>query len=369
MTDRPTIVLSCGEMSGDLHAGRLVTHLRERLPRHRVVAFGGERCAQAGAELLFHYREYAILGFTGVLASLPRLWRLERALRSRLRAADLFIGVDYPGLNLRLAAHARRLGVPVLYYISPQVWAWGAGRIPKMARVIDKLAVILPFEEAFFRARGVSAEFVGHPLVVDETPPEPVPWEAREGVGLLPGSRAQEVARILPVQLGAAAHLAARGSADRFVIGRSPAVPRATYERIVVRSGVAAIIDDDAAAVIRRSRLALVASGTATLQTALMETPLVVVYRVSPLNYWLARGLVTVDDIGLVNVVLGKRVAPELVQGAATPSALAAAAATLLDDEAQAEAMRVRFRGLRALLGGGRGSARVAEMAAELVGA
>jgi len=151
MTDRPTIVLSSGEMSGDLHAGRLVTRLRERLPRHRVLALGGDRCAQAGAELLFHYRDYAILGFTGVLANLPRLWRLERTLRARLHTADLFVAVDYPGLNLRLAAHARRLGVPVLYYISPQVWAWGASRIPKMARVIDRLAVILPFEEEIYR--------------------------------------------------------------------------------------------------------------------------------------------------------------------------------------------------------------------------
>jgi len=369
MTERPTIVLSCGEMSGDLHAGRVVARLRERLPRHRVLALGGDRCAEAGAELLFHYRDYAILGFTGVLANLPRLWRLERAMRARLEGADLFIAIDYPGLNLRLAAHARRLGVPVLYYISPQVWAWGAGRIPKMARVIDKLAVILPFEEAYFRARGVDAEFVGHPLVVEETPPPPLEWEGRAGVGLLPGSRAGEVARILPPLLGAARRMGADGCAERFVIGRSPAVPRAVYEDIVARSGVAAAIDDDTTGVMRTSRVALVASGTATLQTALMETPLVVVYRVSPLNYWLARRLVTVDDIGLVNVVLGQRVAPEFVQGAATPAALAAAAATLLTEASAREAMRARFRGLRDLLGGGGGSARVAEMAAELVGA
>lgn len=368
MSARPTIVLCSGEMSGDLHAAQLVAAMRGRIPGAKVVAMGGERCAAAGAELAYHYRDYAILGFTGVLANLPKLMRLERGLKRRISQADLFVAVDYPGLNLRLAAHARKCGVPVLYYISPQLWAWGAARMDKIAASVDRMAVILPFEEALYREHGVNAEFVGHPFVVDHELPDPLPQAERAGVGLLPGSREQEVRRILPALLGAAQELGQDDPSLVFTIGKSPTVDRDVYARIVSRSaGVTADFDDDAVSVMRRSRLILVASGTATLQGALMETPLVIVYRVSPLNYLLARRLVKIADIGLVNVILGERVAPELIQGAATPTALSAAARPLLQEGSEREAMLERFRTLRTTLGGGAGCSRVAEMAEELM--
>lgn len=367
MRPGPTIVLCSGEPSGDLHAAGVVAALRRRFEGARILAMGGDRMEAAGAELLFHYRDYAILGFTGVLANLPRLVRLQRALKRRITGADLFIAVDYPGLNLRLAAHAHARGVPVLYYISPQVWAWGAGRIPKMAATVDRMAVILPFEEAFLRERGVNAEFVGHPFVVDHELPEPVTETHRAGLGLLPGSREQEVRRILPVLLSAAATIRRSHPTLEVTVGQSPLVPAPVYERILHRSGVDAAVDDDAVGVMRRSRAVLVASGTATLQSALMETPLVVVYRVSPLNYFLARRLVTIENIALVNVILGERVAPEFVQHDAEPEAVATAARTLLEDGAARERMRTRFRELRALLSGGDGCERVAAMAGELI--
>jgi len=367
MNSEPTIVLASGEMSGDLHAASLVARLRERMPGARVLAMGGDRCAEAGAELLFHYRDYAILGFTGVLANLPRLFRLERALKKQIASADLFIAVDYPGLNLRLAAHARACGVPVLYYISPQLWAWGAGRIDRIAATVDRMAVILPFEESMYRNRGVEAEFVGHPFVVDHELPDPIDEEQRRGVGLLPGSRAQEVRRILPPLLGAAAELSKRHPSMEFTIGRSPAVPVSVYEEILGASRVTAAIDDDAVSVMRRAQVLLVASGTATLQSALLGTPLVIVYRVSPLNYALASRLVKIENIGLVNVVLGERVVPEFVQGRARPPAIAAAARELLESGPAREAMQGRFAALREMLGGGLGCRRVAEMAGELI--
>ena len=190
----PTILVTCGETSGDLHAANLVEELLKRFPGARILAFGGRRVEQAGAELLYHIDDYAaVIGFSGVLLNLPRLARLERGLKRALEEVDLFIPVDYPGLNLRLAARAKQLGVPVLYYISPQVWAWGQGRVKKMAELVDYMAVILPFEEEIYREHGIPVEYVGHPFVEDHELPPPKEQMGRIGVGLLPGSRSSEV--------------------------------------------------------------------------------------------------------------------------------------------------------------------------------
>lgn len=368
MSSPENILLCCGEMSGDLHAARLVKRLRERMPGAKIRALGGDRCAEAGAELLFHYREYAILGFTGVLANIPKLWRLERALRKYLRSGvDLFIAVDYPGLNMRLAAYARRKNVPVLYYISPQLWAWGAGRMKKLAGSVDAMAVILPFEEEMYRRAGVPVEYVGHPFVVDHEVPEPLPDDERSGIGLLPGSRVQEVQRVFPVLLRAAKLLMARIENPVFTVGRSPAVPGELYEKLVAGCGIPVEFDDDAVAVMRRSRLLLVASGTATLQGALLRTPLVIVYKVSAFNYFLARRLITLDRIGLVNVVLGEVVCPEFIQGDARPESICRAALELLEDGDRRRNVLDRFATLENTLSGGGGCRRVAEIATELI--
>ncbi len=288
-------------------------------------------------------------------------------MRRQIDKADLFIAVDYPGLNLRLARYAKSRGVRVLFYISPQVWAWGAGRIERMAQTIDRLAVILPFEKQLFEGRGLDTEFVGHPFVTDHDMPPPLPQSERSGIGLLPGSREGEVRRILPVLLEAASRMRASAPELAFTIARSTAVPRHVYEELTARAGIGAAQDDDAVSVMRRSRLVLVASGTATLQSALFETPEVVVYRVSPLNYLLARRVITIENIALVNVVLGERVAPEFIQGDATAPRVAAEAQSLLSDDNRRAQMVARFATLRGLLAGGGGSRRVAEMAAELM--
>jgi lipid-A-disaccharide synthase len=368
MKSDPKILLSSGETSGDIHAAQLIRRLRERIPNAHIQALGGDRCADAGAELLFHYHDYAILGFTGVVVNLPKLLKLERALKARLRdGVDLFIAVDYPGLNLRLAAYAKKTDVPVLYYISPQVWAWGAGRIKKLAKSVDAMAVILPFEEDIYRRRGIPVEYVGHPFVEDHALPEPLSQNERVGVGVLPGSRAQEVERILPVMLRTAGIMSAARSDLKFTVGRSPTVPEWVYRTIVAREGVAVAFDDDAVEVMRRSRLLLVASGTATLQGALMETPLVIVYKVSAFNFFLASRLVKLQNIGLVNVILGEEVCPEFIQGNATPSRIASAGLELYEDERSRDRMCGRFKQLRGMLSGGGGCNRVAQLAAELM--
>jgi lipid-A-disaccharide synthase len=357
-------------LSGDLHAARLVRRIRERLPDARILAFAGDRCRDAGAELLFHYNDYDVLGITGVIAGLPRFLALERSLKAYLdNGVDLFIPVDYPGLNLRLAARARENGVPVLYYISPQVWAWGRGRMEKIARSVDRMAVILPFEEKLYRERGIDAEFVGHPFVVDHELPEPLPQDEREGIALLPGSRRQEVKRILPALAASAKRMGARDAGLRFSVARSSSIPGSLYHGILARAGLDARLEDDAVDVMRRSRLLLVASGTATLQGALMKTPLVIVYKASAMNYFLGRRLIKIPHIGLVNVILGEEVCQELIQSDAVAERIVPAATELLQDGRRRREMLGRFERLRETLSGGRGCDRVAEIALELLGA
>ena len=369
MRQTPTILVSCGEASGDLHAARLVEKLFEKFPGARILAFGGDKVAAAGATVLYNISEYAIIGVSGVITKFPKLARLERGLRKTLDdGVDLFIPVDYPGLNLRLAGHAKRRGIPVLYYISPQVWAWGAGRVQRLAASVDRMAVILPFEEAFFRKRGVDAEFVGHPLVEDHTLPDALPQTVRSGVGLLPGSRTSEVRRILPLLLSAAAKSREAAPAHKFSIGRSEFVPRRIYEKIVSRQRLEVEIGERTRDIMAGSKLLLVASGTATLESALFETPLVIVYRMSKINYFIADRLIRIDDIGLVNIILKERVAPEFVQAEAHPKAIATAATTLLADEVLRSTTVARFKGLRTLLAGRGGCRRVAEIAGELLG-
>ncbi|HEX6790643.1 MAG TPA: lipid-A-disaccharide synthase [Candidatus Krumholzibacteria bacterium] len=367
MRATPRIVLCAGELSGDMHAAHVVAAIRRRMPGARITGMAGAHCAAAGMDVRFEYRDYAVIGFTGILSSLPRFHRLEKRMRALIDDADLFIPVDYPGLNLRLCDHARARGRRVLYYIAPQVWAWGAGRVERMRRSVDRVAVVLPFETAIYRDAGVQAEFVGHPFITDHELPAPLPQSERDGVALLPGSRTGEVRAMLPLFLAAAERLAQRRPGLRIMASRSPVVDASVYDELTRHAKAGIEWSEGASALLSRARVAMVASGTATLEAALLETPLVVAFRTGALNYALARRVVKIPNIGLVNVLLGEQVAPELLQAAATPDALAAAVERLLDDRAHRDTMLERFRGLRDQLGRGAGSERVAQMAEELL--
>lgn len=365
MTPKGDIVLCAGELSGDMHAAHVVARLRPHdVPR--VVGMAGTHCADAGMDVRFHHKDYAVIGFTGVLGSLPKFYQLERALKALIDNASLFIAVDYPGLNLRLCDYARRRGVPVLYYIAPQVWAWGAGRVARMKRCVDQVAVVLPFEEGIYTRAGIPVEFVGHPFVVDHELPAPLAATDREWVALLPGSRESEVRHMLTLLLATARELKKLRPETTFVVAKSPVVSESVYRSAMRNAGFEARLEPDAVAALARARVAVVASGTATLQSALLETPLTIVYRTTPLNYALARRLVKIDHVGLVNVLLRDEVAPEFVQGRAQPRLIARATSALLEDGPRRAAMVGRFRDLRASLGGGRGAARVAEFALDL---
>ncbi len=365
MAHSPGIVLCAGELSGDMHAAHVVRALG-RAGGH-VSGMAGNDCAAAGMDVRFHHRDYAVIGFTGVLAGLPKFCRLERAMKSLIDRAALFIAVDYPGLNLRLCEYAKRRGVPVLYYIAPQVWAWGAQRVERMRRCVDRVAVVLPFETEIYRRGGIPVEFVGHPFIVDHELPSPRAQSERNGVALLPGSRESEVRHMLPTILATAKEIARARPGTPFVIAKSPVVDEPIYREALGASGVDARLEPDAVEALSAARVAVVASGTATLQAALLETPLAIVYRTTRLNYALARRLVTIDNVGLVNVLLGEQVAPEFVQDRARPADIARAAADLNDNQSLRASMLARFRELRSSLAGGEGAVRVAELALGLV--
>jgi len=362
----PTILISCGEISGDLHASFLVKELLRRFPNASIMAFGGEEVGRAGADLLFHFKDYSVLGFSDVLANLPRFFKLEKSLKKKIASGvDLFIPVDYPGLNLRLASYAKKKGVPVLYYISPQIWAWGRSRLKMIQNSVDYMAFILPFEKNLYQ--NIRSEFVGHPFIEDHALPPPVSQSERSGIGLLPGSRKPEVERVLPVLLKAALEISRLKEGVRFSIGMAPSIQESVYGRIVDSVGVPALLHENAQDVMRNSELLLVASGSATLQVALFESPLIIVYKVSPLNYLLAKRLVKIENIGLVNIVLGEKVCREFIQGEARPKVIAQHAIELLDNAGARDAMIGKFRKLRGMLSGNGGCRRVAEIAGELI--
>jgi lipid-A-disaccharide synthase len=374
----PRIFISAGEPSGDLHGARVAEALRTRYPCAMLYGLGGDRMAAQGVELLAHVDQLAVMGFAEVARHLPYFIGLMRRVKARLAAEppDLILPIDYPGFNMRLARHGRKIGVPVLYYIAPQVWAWHRSRMRQLARDTDRLAVILPFEEAMFREAGGHAIFVGHPLA-----DRPAAAVARDtflrGMGLdpsapvlalFPGSRAQEVARQVDVFV-AAARLVRKQQPDvQPVVATSPAVPLALYDNVSFPRTA------DGGSLLLHARAALVKSGTSTLQAALAGTPLVVTYRVHPLTYFMARRLVRVPHVGLVNLVAGERIAPELLQAEATPERLAASLLPLLDPASeQRRAAVAGLQRVQALLEprqGSRGTAeRVAELAAELLDA
>ena len=337
-------MLVAGEASGDRYAADLVRVLRRRHPDWSFCGMGGAELREAGAEILVDSTELAVVGIVEVLRHYWPIRRALHALRAHLRAQppDLLVLIDYPEFNLRLARLARARGIPVLFYISPQLWAWRAGRIRKIRKSVDHMAVLFPFEKDFYQTHGVPVSHVGHPLRGQTQASAPKrELRARFGlrqdrpvVGLFPGSRRNELTRLLPVCAGVVPLLRNHGDGVQFVLAQAPGVDRNDYAPGLVPPGQVHLLQGDVYDIIAACDMAVAASGTVTLQLALMGVPFCMIYRLSPLTYRAARMLVRIPRYCLPNIIAGDTLAPELIQDAATPERVAAQLRPWLEDEA-----------------------------------
>ena len=355
------ILIIAGEASGDLHGANLARAICALKPGTTVLGVGGARMAAAGVTLLEGIRHIDVMGLVGpsVLgAVIKRIRAVRRVLETE--GFDAVVLIDNPGLNLHFARVAKRAGHRVVYYIAPQLWAWRPGRMRWMQRRLDHVIVVLPFELDLYRRAGVPCTFVGHPLL-DEVKPSYDRAELRKAfmldstlpvIGLLPGSRAGEVRALLPVMLETAARLEHLYPGIQFVLAQAPTVSDDLLEALMGGTRVKVrIIKDQASEVMAAADVVLVASGTATLQTAVVGTPMIIMYRASLLTYWLARSLIRVKWIGLVNLVAGRSIVPEIIQQDMTPERLTEEASHLLRDRAASRQMREALRGVRDALG------------------
>lgn len=355
-----------GEASGDLHGSNLVRALRQADPQAQIRAWGGDRMQQEGASLVRHYRDLAFMGFVEVAANLRTILGNLRFCKRDIEAfaPDAVILIDYPGFNLRIASWCREKGYKTFYYISPQVWAWKEGRVKSIRSNVDHMLVILPFEQEFYRRHRYPVDYVGHPLLdalARRTAPDAADFRRRQGlderpiVALLPGSRVQEIRAMLPVM----AQMAGAFPDYQFVVAATPVQPARLYDTILGNSEVKRVTDCtyDLLSV---SHAALVTSGTATLETALIGVPQVVCYKGSPLSYFIGRMVVKVPFISLVNLIASREVVRELIQGAMNPQTLAQELRRILSGPTR-EKMLADYAEIRHLLGDGGASRRAAE--------
>ena len=421
--DHKLVLIVAGEASADLHGSNLVKAMKTYCPGVVFCGIGGNNMRQAGVKILVSSSDMAVVGLTEVLKRSRTIFRAAAKLKSTLKTnkPDLLILIDYPEFNLYMARIAKRLQIPVLYYISPQVWAWRKGRVKKIAKRVDRMAVILPFEEEFYRKRGVSVDYVGHPLLDAfesavqgpkskvQSPSSSGQWPVVGGqeptsrnaeqrhilqseicnlkspnpkhatcdtqhvtgnpvVGLLPGSRREEIRNMLPVMLGSAEILRTRYPDIRFLLPLAKTIESEFVDSFIRKSSLnIEVRKENIYEVLDDCQIALVTSGTATLETAIMAIPMVVVYKVTPLSYRVGKILIKTSFIGLANLVAGESVVPELIQDEVTPERLAEEALTLMENEHVRKNMITKLHGIIKRLGKGGASERTARIAAEMM--
>jgi len=370
-------LIVAGEASGDMYGADVARRLFHKFPDCQIYGLGGQRMREAGVQLEGDISKTAVIGPFEVVSSLASLYRVFRRLAERVETdpPTAAILIDFPDFNLRLGQRVRDAGVPVIYYVSPQVWAWREGRVKQLRRFVNKMLVILPFEEEMYRKAGVDVEFVGHPLVdmvratkskeefcaaYELDPRKPI-------VALLPGSRRKEVRFILPTLCETAKLISKQKPDTQFVLPMASGLHRRSVENII-RSQPITIITNDTYNAVRYARAAIVASGTATLETALLGTPEVIVYRISQASWLVGKALLKVRLFGIVNIILGEEVVPELFQERMTPEEVSKITLRLMDDVWVQSRIRGNYEKLRRQLGSGNVSDRVAEAVAKLVG-
>lgn len=391
------VFVIAGEASGDLHGSCLIHAMKSRLPHTRFTGIGGPKMEEAGLELLLPSSDLAVVGVAEIIGHIRPILKAFCRTTAWLRKErpDLLILIDYPEFNLQMAARAKKLGIPIFYYISPQVWAWRQDRVKKLRRLIDRMAVILPFEKAFFRSRGMEVSFVGHPLL-DVVRAEFSRTEfckktgintERPLVGLVPGSRKSEISRLFPVMAEAAGRVFQNRPDVQFVLPLAPSLDSRILESfhcsIEISPATDAgrqsptdkspnpptirVVKGQTYEAIAASDLILAASGTVTLEAAILETPMIVTYKVSPFTYFIGKCLVKVPFASLVNLVAGRGLVPEIIQRDVTPERLSHEVLSLLEDDKRRENMRANLKAVKNALGTSGAAARAADLAIELI--
>lgn len=370
-------MISAGEASGDLHGSNLIRELKKLDPHARIFGIGGDKMQAAGMELLYHINTMSIVGITEIARQLPFIRRVFKHLRNELitRKPQLLILIDYPGFNLHLAKIANSLGITVLYYILPQVWAWGQGRIKKIARLVKQAIVILPFEKEIFTHAGIKTEFVGHPLLdalkVEMSKKsffQNLSLSVKEKtIGLLPGSRVSEVKKLLPTMLAAIEALRQRIPNIQVLISMAPTVDSSAFNEAFKIYPGTKFVHGQAYEIMKHSDLLIVASGTATLEASFFGTPMVIVYKVSHMTYLIGKILIKIKDIGLVNIIAGSRIVPEFVQNDFVVEKMLPVMESLLTNQEKIETMRAKLCEIKHQMGMPGAAKRAARIAMNLI--
>lgn len=376
ISKQKSVMIIAGEASGDLHGSKLVRAMQKKNNALFFCGIGGKALKDVGVEILVDASELAVVGITEAISKMSNLLKGMAVAKKTLKKLrpQLLILIDFPDFNLHLAGTAKKLGIPILYYISPQIWAWRSARVKKIGALVDHVAVILPFEKDFYKKHEIPVTFVGHPLL-DDRPPLPerllkTPLEEISVIGLLPGSRDREIARHLPVMLESAEILLRRNKNFQFVISLAPGVERKYVEDITKKYRAAdgfEIVAEGVEKIFKRSGFVIASSGTVTLESAISGTPMVIIYKMSPLSYWLGKALVRVKHVGLVNLISGKALVPELLQNDASPGKIADTVFEMLSDVSGLERLRRELLAIKDELGGPGASERVADIAVNML--
>jgi len=369
-----TVMFSAGESSGDQHAANMFLELRKHQPNIKGIGMGGSKMAQAGVDIRYDSSSIAVIGLVEVIKHYGEIRRALKLMQQIIsdERPDLLVCVDYKEFNFKLARYAKKQGIKVLFYVSPQVWAWRPGRVKAYGEVIDMMAVIFPFETAYYDAENVPVRYVGHPSV-DKVHAQHSKDEdlirfgldaIKPVVGLLPGSRANEINRMLPVMLSAAEQVQAALPETQFILPQADSIDDALLEDYLSQSSLKVTVEKNQPYdVIQCCDVVMTTSGTATLEIALLTVPMVIAYKLSSLTYWLGRWLVKTPFIGLPNIVMGKGIVKELIQHDATAENLAAEVKRILTDQAYSDEMRDNLSQVKQQLGQGGGSKNMAELA------
>jgi lipid-A-disaccharide synthase len=378
VTPGKKILMIAGEASGDLHGSHLVKELLSLDPSLRIYGVGGEKMKNEGVELIADSNKMAVVGITEVLLKLKSIYRIYRKLKNSLTAdsPSLVILIDYPDFNLRFAREAKKKNIPIVYYISPQVWAWRKGRIKKIGRLIKKMIVIFPFEKTIYEKAKIDVDFVGHPLL-DSIRSQFFREEAFQKfsltsgvttIGLLPGSRMNEVKRLLPPMIEAIPLISKQINPAQFIIPVAPGLDLGEVQNLVgsKRENIR-VVENNIYDVMRISDVVIVASGTATIEAAIMGAPMIVVYRVSPFTYLLGKMLIKVKNIGMVNIIAGKTVVPELIQRDVTPEKITSAVVRILNNPFKREEIKKELSSVKEKIGNPGASLRAAQIIISLL--